>query len=285
EGSRAGRPRHGGGLRAPRLPARAVGGHPRRSGADSRFTAEGAPVLRLRAVVRAGDGRSLGAARARRRRRRMRGAVVVSRRTRGRGAYRKPVLVRVGELLTTNPTIWFIGLTVGVCVLVLTSLLGAALGLLMLIPLVVVATAALDLKGRLMILRWRILLTRQSITRRQFLAMNLSVLVVAAVTTAFGWTLRGYILGSYDEQVRRHMTRRPRRCRRRPPGPGARSAAGGRGGGGGRRGGWRGARGGEAGGGGGGGASDPAAGAGGGRPPPRRRSGGRRSRGPPRPRS
>ena len=129
----------------------------------------------------------------------------------GRGPYRKPIRARVGELLTTNPTVWVIGFAVGVVVLVLTSLLGAAVGLSLLIPLVVVATAVVDLKGRLLILRRRILLTRQSTTRRQFLAMILSVLIVTCLTGALGWMLRGFILDSYDEQLRRHMTRRPKK--------------------------------------------------------------------------
>ena len=80
-------------------------------------------------------------------------------------------------------------------VLVLTSFLGATLGLLLVIPLVVVATAAADLKGRLMILRRRILLTRQSTTRRQFLATILSVLIVTCLTGGLGFLLRGFILG------------------------------------------------------------------------------------------
>ena len=129
----------------------------------------------------------------------------------GRGPYRKPMLARVGELLTTNPTVWLIGFAVGVVVLVLTSFLGATLGLLLVIPLVVVATAAADLKGRLMILRRRILLTRQSTTRRQFLATILSVLIVTCLTGGLGFLLRGFILGGYDERLRQHITPRPKK--------------------------------------------------------------------------
>lgn len=136
---------------------------------------------------------------------------LVVRRPLGRGPYRKPMVVRVGELLTTNPTVWLIGFTIGVVLLVLTRVLGVTLGLLLVIPLVVVATAAADLKGRVMILRRRILLTRQSTTRRQFLATILAVLLVTCLTGALGWMLRSFILGGYEEQLRRHLTPRPKK--------------------------------------------------------------------------
>jgi len=132
-------------------------------------------------------------------------------RPRGPRPFRKPLRARVGELLTTNPAIWLSGFAIGVVVLVMTSLVGALLGGLLLIPLVVVAAAVLDLRGRVMILRRRILFTRQTTTRRQFVAMMVSVFLVAASTGALGWILRGFILGSYDEQLRQHMTRRPKK--------------------------------------------------------------------------
>jgi len=132
-------------------------------------------------------------------------------RPRGRGPYRKPLLVRVRETLTTNPSVWLGGFAVGVVVLVMTSLVGLALGLLLAVPLTLVAAAILDLKGRVMILRRRILVTRQSASRRQFLALTVSILGVAGLTGVLGWMLRNFILGGYDEQVQRYMTRRPKK--------------------------------------------------------------------------
>lgn len=119
------------------------------------------------------------------------------------------MLTRVGELLTTSPAVWLIGFTVGVTVLVMTSLLGMTLGLLLCVPLAVLATAAIDLKDRMLILRRRILFTRQRTSRRQFLAMALAVFIVAVVTDVLGWLLQSFILGNYDDQVRRHQTRKP----------------------------------------------------------------------------
>jgi hypothetical protein len=61
-----------------------------------------------------------------------------------------------------------------------------------------------------LILRRRILLTRQRTSRRQFLATTLSVSIAATLTAALGWLLGDFIVGSYDEQVRRHTTGKPK---------------------------------------------------------------------------
>jgi hypothetical protein len=105
--------------------------------------------------------------------------------------------------------IWLIGFGVGVTFLVGMSVLGPVSSLLLAIPLVVAAAAVFVFKDRVLILRRRILFTRQRLSRRQFLATTMSISIAAALAAVFGWMLRTFILGSYDEQVRRHLTRKP----------------------------------------------------------------------------
>ena len=127
----------------------------------------------------------------------------------GRSPSRRSVLNRVGELLTGHAAIWLIGFAVGVTFLVSTSVLGPASSLLVAIPSVIVAAAAFVFKDRIMILRRRILFTRQRLSRRQFLATTLSISIAATLSALFGWMLGNFILGGYDEQIRRHLTRKP----------------------------------------------------------------------------
>jgi xanthine/uracil permease len=116
------------------------------------------------------------------------------------------MLARIGELLTTRPAIWLAGFAVGMTTLVLMSLLGTAGALLAAVPLLLVSAAVIILKDRVLILRRRILLTRQRTSRRQFFATLLSVVITAGLTATLGWLLRAFIFGSYEDQVRRHMT-------------------------------------------------------------------------------
>ena len=127
----------------------------------------------------------------------------------GRSNSRRSVLTRVGELLTGHAVIWLIGFAVGVTFLVGMSVVGPVSSLLLAIPLVIIATAVFVFKDRVLILRRRILFTRQHLSRRQFLATTLSISIAAALSALFGWMLGNVILGSYDEQVRRYLTRKP----------------------------------------------------------------------------
>lgn len=127
----------------------------------------------------------------------------------GRSNSRRSVRARVGELLTGRAVIWLIGFAVGVTFLVGMSVLGPVSSLLLAIPLVLVAAAAFVFKDRVLILRRRILFTRQRHSRRQFLATTLSISIAAALSALFGWMLGNFILGSYDEQVRRHLPPKP----------------------------------------------------------------------------
>jgi hypothetical protein len=116
----------------------------------------------------------------------------------------------MGEMLTTRPAIWVVGFAVGLTFLVLTSLVGPLLGVLVTIPLVIAVTAGVILKDRVMIIRRRILLTRQPAARRQFVAAALSASAVAVVTAAFGWVLGDFMRSGYDDQVRRYLNRKPK---------------------------------------------------------------------------
>lgn len=127
-------------------------------------------------------------------------------RPRGRSPSRRPVLSRAGELLASHMVIWLIGLGVGVTFLVGMSTLGPTRALLLALALVVFAATAFVLKDRVMILRWRILVTGQRLSRRQFLATTVSIFIAAAVSALFGWMLGTFILDSYEEQVRSHLT-------------------------------------------------------------------------------
>jgi hypothetical protein len=119
------------------------------------------------------------------------------------------MLTRVGELLTGYSVIWLIGVAVGVTFLVGMSVLGPASSLLLAISLVILGAVAFIFKDRVLILHRRILFTRQRLSRRQFLATMLSISITAALAALFGLMLGNVILGSYDEQVRRHLTRKP----------------------------------------------------------------------------
>ena len=121
------------------------------------------------------------------------------------------MLSPVGELLTRHPVIWLIGFAVGVTFLVGMSVLGPVSSLLLVIPFVVVAATVFVFKDRIMILRGRILFTRPRLSRRQFLATTLSISIAATLSALFGWMLGNFILGSYEEQLREHLTRKPPR--------------------------------------------------------------------------
>lgn len=119
------------------------------------------------------------------------------------------MLTRVGELLAGYSVIWLIGIAVGLTFLVGMSVLGPVSSLLLAISLVILGAVAFVVKDRVLILRRRILFTSQRLSRRQFLATTLSISITATLSALFGWMLGNVILGSYDEQVRRHLTRQP----------------------------------------------------------------------------
>jgi hypothetical protein len=123
-----------------------------------------------------------------------------------RQSSRRSVLSRVGDVLTSSGAVWMIGSAVGVTVLVAMSMLGPVVSLLLATPLVLAAAAALVLKDGALIVRRRILITRRRVSRRQFLATALSISFAAGLTIVFGRLLEAFILGSYEDQVRRQLS-------------------------------------------------------------------------------
>jgi hypothetical protein len=132
----------------------------------------------------------------------VRGAGVVSPRSR---SSRTPVLTRVGELLTGHPVVWLTGLAVGITSLVLTSLVGTVPAVVVAVVLLIAATIVIMFKDRVLILRRRILVTRQPLSRRQFIATGVSVAITTALSVGLGWMLRAFIFSSYEEQLRQHQ--------------------------------------------------------------------------------
>lgn len=135
---------------------------------------------------------------------------VPTQRSRTRHSLGKPIPARMGEMLRTRPAIWVVGFAVGLTFPVLTSLGGALLGGFVTIPLVIAVTAGVILKDRVLIVRRRILFTRQQAARRQFVAAALSASVIALVTAAFGWILGDFMRSGYEDQIRRYLNRKPK---------------------------------------------------------------------------
>lgn len=123
---------------------------------------------------------------------------------------RKPLGTRVVELLFGRGAIWLAGIIAGVAILVVAITLGTTAGALVAVPFVLAAVAVLRVKERIWIVGRRILVRRERISRRQMLAMMISISVVAGLTTGLGWIVGASVRRSYDEQLRRRFRARPK---------------------------------------------------------------------------
>ena len=126
------------------------------------------------------------------------------------GSLRKPLGTRVVELLFGRGAIWLGGILAGVGVLVVAVLLGTTAGAIVALPFVLVAVLAIRVKARTWIVGGRIMVRRDRVSRRQVLAMTISIAIVAGLTTSLGWIVGASVRRSYEEQLRRRFRAKPR---------------------------------------------------------------------------
>ena len=131
-------------------------------------------------------------------------------RSRWGGSLRKPLGTRVVELLFSRGAVWLGGILAGVGVLVVAVLLGTTAGAVVALPFVLAAVLAIRIKERTWIVGRRIMVRRDRISRRQVLAMGVSIAIVAGLTTGLGWILGTSVRRSYEEQLRRRFRAKPK---------------------------------------------------------------------------
>jgi hypothetical protein len=116
----------------------------------------------------------------------------------------------VVELLFGRGVIWLGGILAGVATLIVVVTLGATAGAVVAVPLVLAAFAAIRVHERIWIVGRRIMVRRERISRRQMLAMMISISIVAGLTTGLGWVVGASVRRSYEEQLRRRFRARPK---------------------------------------------------------------------------
>lgn len=133
------------------------------------------------------------------------------------GSLRKPVMLRVFELLTERAAIWIVGLSLGAVSVVIMTVFNAAVAWVLVVPLAVAGAIAIIIKDRVIVVRRRLLVKGEVISRRQALAMMLAVSATASATAWAGSFIGSSIVNSYNERIRRHLTRKPPKTP--PPSP------------------------------------------------------------------
>ena len=130
---------------------------------------------------------------------------------RPRASLRKPVSLRVVELLVTHPLTWILGALVGLATLVVVTLFDFAVGLAFLALCAAGAAALVIGKERVLFVRGRMIVTGGPMSRRQLLAYFFAVAAPAGAITGVGWLLGGSIVSGYDEKIRRYMRRKTKK--------------------------------------------------------------------------
>jgi hypothetical protein len=108
----------------------------------------------------------------------------------------------VVDLLGSRGEIWLIGLVAGLVILVVAYTFGPGAAALLALPVALAGTAAVRVRDRVWILRRRIVVMRDPISRRQLLAIMIAVSIVAGLTSGLGWFFGSSVLGSYDERLK-----------------------------------------------------------------------------------
>jgi hypothetical protein len=126
---------------------------------------------------------------------------------------RKPLGTRVVELLFGRGVIWLAGILSGVVILIVAVPLGTTAGAVAAVPVVLAAFALIRVNERIWIVGRRIMVRRERVSRRQMLAMVISISIVAGLTTGLGWIVGSSVRRSYEEQLRRRFRPRPKETR------------------------------------------------------------------------
>jgi hypothetical protein len=127
-----------------------------------------------------------------------------------RHSLRKPVMLRVMELLTHRAAIWIVGLSLGGVTLVIMTVFDKTLAWILLVPLAVAGATAIIIKDRAVIVRRRVLFKGEVISRRQAFSVMLAVFLTAGATAWAGSFLGASIVDNYNERIRRHLRRKPK---------------------------------------------------------------------------
>lgn len=125
---------------------------------------------------------------------------------------RRPLGERVVELLGSRGAIWLLGIAAGLGVLAVAYALGAIAAGLLALPIVLAATAAVRVRDRVWIIRRRIMVVPDRISRRQLLAIMIAVSIVTGLTSALGWYLGATVASSYDEKLRARFRKKKKKA-------------------------------------------------------------------------
>ena len=115
------------------------------------------------------------------------------------------------ELLSERAAVWLIGLAAGLVILAVAYTLGPEAAGLVALPVALAGAAGVRVRDRVWILRRRIVVVRNPISRRQFLAIVIAVALVAGLTSILGWLLGASVLGSYDERLKNRFRKKKKK--------------------------------------------------------------------------
>lgn len=124
---------------------------------------------------------------------------------------RRPLGERVVELLVSRGVVWLCGLAAGLVLLVVGFTLSVELAGILVVPVIFAATLVVRARDRVWILRRRIVIARDPISRRQFFAIMVAISIVAGLTSVIGWYLGSSVVGSYDERLRNRFRKKKKK--------------------------------------------------------------------------